>query len=50
MTYHVLYRLNSGALLDVAIPAANDSELMNNALLLLPANAIIEDIELPEAA
>lgn len=50
MTYHVLYRLSTGALLDIEIPAANDTELLHNALALLPTNATLEDFELPEAA
>lgn len=50
MTYEVLYRLPNGDLMAVTVKAANDSELMHNALRLLPQGAAIEDAELPEAA
>lgn len=50
MEYHVIYQLPDGTRLGADVHAANDDMVLLAALAGLPDGAVIDSIELPEAA
>lgn len=50
MTYHVSLVMPDGTRKGADVEAANDSDLLRAVLLQIPAGAVIDAIELPEAA